>query len=203
MEECATGAIFDIQSDGENTPPKQDSRHSSFLCKKGAKAQNGNTDFNEELLDILCEKKEQNFDEDVSFAEMLIPMLRKLNEEQKLYAKVELLNAMHRTKRYDSVSQPLLQTVPQPIHPSHMLALPMYPNTRAKHINAEPGTSSASNFVTPRNIVIHSNKTITKQPRVQENCNDYLEHFVNVLQSTESVDSLNSENYYDVTLAAL
>ncbi|XP_073962895.1 uncharacterized protein, partial [Choristoneura fumiferana] len=83
----------DIQSDEESTPQKQDSRRSTHLRKTGvtvAKAKKGNTDFDEELLDIL----------------LLIPMLRKLNDDQKFNAKMEILNAMDRAKRYVSVSQP-------------------------------------------------------------------------------------------------
>ncbi|XP_063625241.1 uncharacterized protein LOC134796978 [Cydia splendana] len=93
MEECAKS---DIQSDEENTQPKQDTRRSRHLRKKqtGAEVKKGNTDIDEELLNILREKKDKNFDEDVSFAEMLIPMLRKLGEDQKINRKWYALAAL-------------------------------------------------------------------------------------------------------------
>ncbi|XP_072933782.1 uncharacterized protein [Epargyreus clarus] len=40
------------------------------------------------------------YDEDVSFTEMLIPMLKKLNDDQKLYARIEILQIMNRAKFY-------------------------------------------------------------------------------------------------------
>lgn len=127
-------------------------------------------------MDIL-RKKEKNFDEDISFAEMLIPMLRKLNDDQKLYAKMEVLNAMDRAKRYVPISQfsyPRSTTTPQPIYPGYNKDSSLYPNTSATYITSEPGTSTVTNFVSPRNLVIHKNKTITKIPQVQENCTDFI-----------------------------
>ncbi|KAJ2940337.1 hypothetical protein O0L34_g11 [Tuta absoluta] len=39
-------------------------------------------------------------DEDVCFTDMLLPMLRKLDDDQKHFAKVEILNVLNMAKRY-------------------------------------------------------------------------------------------------------
>ncbi|KAK2580010.1 hypothetical protein KPH14_007666 [Odynerus spinipes] len=73
----------------------------------------------------------------------------------------------------------------------------------------EPGTSSTYNVVNPRNIVMYRNKTIAKEPRTEENsnnfnnANDYLEGLTNDLRSPESEISQDSEDYYDVTMTKL
>lgn len=41
------------------------------------------------------------YDEDVSFAEMLVPMLKKLNDYQKYYAKKKILNALYKAATRD------------------------------------------------------------------------------------------------------
>ncbi|KAI5646546.1 hypothetical protein NE865_01479 [Phthorimaea operculella] len=41
-----------------------------------------------------------SFDEDVCFTDMLLPMLRKLDDDQKHFAKVEILNVLNLAKRY-------------------------------------------------------------------------------------------------------
>ncbi|KAI5631435.1 alcohol dehydrogenase transcription factor myb/SANT-like domain-containing protein [Phthorimaea operculella] len=40
------------------------------------------------------------YDEDVCFTDMLLPMLRKLDDDQKHFAKVEILNVLNLAKRY-------------------------------------------------------------------------------------------------------
>ncbi|XP_072933713.1 uncharacterized protein [Epargyreus clarus] len=42
----------------------------------------------------------QRYDEDVSFTEMLIPMLKKLSDDQKLYARIEILQILNNAKNY-------------------------------------------------------------------------------------------------------
>ncbi|KAL4709482.1 hypothetical protein ACJJTC_012819 [Scirpophaga incertulas] len=190
IEECANS---ETQSDDDISQEKQNSRQAIYRRKTGTQARKENTD-EEELLNIL--RKKQIHDEDVSFAEMLIPMLRKLNDDQKLYAKIEILNAMDRAKKYvplpvyaasmQTVSQNVcpgsstnMQTVP--VYPRSILNVPQfvrptnkiqtYTNTSDhKYVNSEPGTSSSS-FVNPRNIVISKKKLSTKEPLIDENFN--------------------------------
>lgn len=68
----------------------------------------------------------------------------------------------------------------------------LFTSASATHFSTEPGTSHASN------IVILNNRTITKGPRAQETCNHYIERFANDLQSPQSLDSQDSEDFYDV-----
>lgn len=51
----------------------------------------------DEILKLLKDKK---YDEDVSFCEMIIPMVRKFSTEQKHYAKIEILNALNSANKY-------------------------------------------------------------------------------------------------------
>lgn len=56
-------------------------------------------------MNILKAKHNDEVDEDKHFALMLVPMLRQLNDEQKHYAKIEILNVM-RIARYLNPQQP-------------------------------------------------------------------------------------------------
>lgn len=58
------------------------------------------------LLDILKQKQSEEISEDKHFALMLVPMLAKLNDNQKHFAKIEILNVMKNARSY---STPVLQ----------------------------------------------------------------------------------------------
>ncbi|KAJ0172680.1 hypothetical protein K1T71_011819 [Dendrolimus kikuchii] len=83
----------------------------------------------DEILKLLKDKK---YDEDVSFCEMIIPMLKKLSTEQKHYAKIEILNALNRANKYSPekfmsprATSTLSQYRPSSYHPN----TPPCPNT--------------------------------------------------------------------------
>lgn len=63
------------------------------------------TSYEASLLNILKAKQNDEFNEDKHFALMLVPMLGQLNDEQKHYAKVGILNVM-RNARYFNPQQP-------------------------------------------------------------------------------------------------
>lgn len=88
------------------------------------------TSYEESLLNILKDRQKEEINEDKNFALMLVPMLAKLNEEQKHYAKIEILNVM-RNARYYQLS---------PIFPQH-------PNMC--HNTTQATYSQASSFVQP------------------------------------------------------
>ncbi|XP_022834828.1 uncharacterized protein LOC111362387 [Spodoptera litura] len=46
-------------------------------------------------------EENSEYDEDVNFSKMLVPMLRKLNDDQKHYAKIEILNILHKAKSFN------------------------------------------------------------------------------------------------------
>ena len=54
------------------------------------------TTYEESLLEIIKEKCRDDIDEDKSFLMSLVPSFKKLNDEQKLVAKVEFLNVLRR-----------------------------------------------------------------------------------------------------------
>lgn len=62
------------------------------------KSRSSTKSYEAELLSILKSKQEDN--EDKHFALMLVPMLGRLNDEQKHFAKVEILNVMRRAKYF-------------------------------------------------------------------------------------------------------
>ncbi|KAI5646545.1 alcohol dehydrogenase transcription factor myb/SANT-like domain-containing protein [Phthorimaea operculella] len=53
-----------------------------------------------EPLGSTAKRGKMSVDEDVCFTDMLIPMLRKLDDDQKHFAKVEILNILNLAKRY-------------------------------------------------------------------------------------------------------
>lgn len=85
------------------------------LRKKSCSRDNNNsTEIDQQLLDILKDKQAQEEeDEEKNFALMLVPMLRRLNEDQKHYAKIEILNVLKKARTHSS-PQPLQHVVDQP-----------------------------------------------------------------------------------------
>lgn len=85
------------------------------LRKKNCSRDNNNsTEIDKQLLDILKDKQAQEEeDEEKNFALMLVPMLRRLNEDQKHYAKIEILNVLKKARTHPS-PQPLQHVINQP-----------------------------------------------------------------------------------------
>lgn len=71
------------------------------------------TSYEATLLDILKSKQHEEINEDKSFALMLVPMLGKLNDDQKHFAKIEILNVMNKARNYKPKPQPNQQTSQQ------------------------------------------------------------------------------------------
>lgn len=71
------------------------------------KKPNNVTSYEASLLNILKAKQSDEANEDKNFALMLVPMLGKLNEEQKHYAKVEILNVMRNARYLNPQPQPV------------------------------------------------------------------------------------------------
>lgn len=72
--------------------------------RPGNKSRPGNrksvSSYETTLLEILKEKQTDEGNEDKHFALMLVPMMGRLNEEQKHYAKIEILNVMRNAAHY-------------------------------------------------------------------------------------------------------
>lgn len=94
--------------------------------------------YENKLLSILHAKQSDEYNEDKSFASMLVPMLGKLNEEQKHYAKIEILNVM-RNARYYQV-QPNMGTFS---HPQPMYG--QWPSTQNSSTHPKQSTSRGQN----------------------------------------------------------
>jgi hypothetical protein len=71
----------------------------TYTCQK--KQHEGNTsrkiNYEQQLLDILKEKSEHT-DEDKTFLLSLVPGFKKLNDDQKYWAKIEMLGIMKKEK---------------------------------------------------------------------------------------------------------
>lgn len=61
------------------------------------------SEYEDEIPKAAAAKEDvvKTYDEDVCFAEMLVPMLKRLNEEQKHYAQVKILNVLRRARQFD------------------------------------------------------------------------------------------------------
>lgn len=113
--------------------------------RKKPKIQNNSDD--DLLKQLLQEKK---YDEDVSFCEMLIPMLKNLSTDQKHYAKIEILNALNRATKYSPqnvmpprVSSALRQYQSSSLYSSNNPNTPLpYPNTPPPYPNTPSHISS-------------------------------------------------------------
>ncbi|XP_052751518.1 uncharacterized protein LOC128200845 [Galleria mellonella] len=66
---------------------------------------------NETHKDSLTQTERDEMDEDKHFSMMLVPMFKKLNEEQKHYAKIEILNVMNHARHYQPQLEQQLESV--------------------------------------------------------------------------------------------
>ncbi|CAG5020102.1 unnamed protein product [Parnassius apollo] len=82
------------QSNEDTDTEASRNRRFKTSMRKKTKIQNNSDD---ELLKLLQDK---TYDEDVSFCEMIIPMLKNLSTDQKHYAKIEILNVLNRATKY-------------------------------------------------------------------------------------------------------
>ena len=83
----------------QNLPPTNSIRTPS--CKRASKTQSNNDVYEQKLLDYLTSKENPGeYDEDINFSQMVVPMLRKLNDEQKHFAKIEIMNILQRAKAF-------------------------------------------------------------------------------------------------------
>lgn len=64
-------------------------------------------------LQVSKENQNDEIDEDKSFANMLVPMLRKLDDDQKHYAKIGILNVMKNAREFHLTTSDLTQSSAQ------------------------------------------------------------------------------------------
>jgi hypothetical protein len=89
-----------VEEDGSN-----DGTAETYTCRKKQSERNNSRkiNFEQQVLDILKEKSE-HIDEDKTFLLSLVPGFKKLDDDQKYWAKMEILGIMRRAK--DMVFQP-------------------------------------------------------------------------------------------------
>ncbi|XP_072930320.1 uncharacterized protein, partial [Epargyreus clarus] len=105
-------------------------KYTKSVRKKTCYEDNNSREYENQLLDILKGKQQQDDDdEEKNFALMLVPMLRKLNDDQKHYAKIEILNVL---KKARSHSSPQTHVLSQPFREPRMSCPPSY------QINTQP-----------------------------------------------------------------
>ena len=92
----------EIEMDKQNVPKHQVHKH--IVKKSLAKPITY-----ENLLQLSKANQNDEIDEDKSFANMLIAMLRKLDEDQKHYAKIGILNAMKNARQFHFATSDLTQ----------------------------------------------------------------------------------------------
>lgn len=92
--------------------------------------------YENKLLNILKEKKSEEIDEDKSFLLSLVPSFKKMTDEQKIDAKMEILSVIKR------ITQP--RQASSIIHPTHSFVhgIQYYPNLVQNTSNYFPQNSS-------------------------------------------------------------
>ncbi|XP_045504383.1 transcription factor Adf-1-like [Colias croceus] len=125
----------------------QNSQPQIALRKKNCSGSNNSIDYEKQLLDILKEKQvhENEDDEEKNFALMLVPMLRKLNEDQKHYAKIEILNVLKKARSHSS-PQPSQHVFNQPsqFRKQRICSSPLYHQTYTQPQNTNQYSPQSS-----------------------------------------------------------
>lgn len=103
-QELSRGISSNIQEGNSTSVPTVDEMARPVRPNK-SKKQNV-TSYETALLNILQTKQNDELNEDKNFAFMLVPMLGKLNGEQKHYATVEILNVMWNARYFNPPPQP-------------------------------------------------------------------------------------------------
>ncbi|XP_028043192.1 uncharacterized protein LOC114252765 [Bombyx mandarina] len=76
--------------------------------KKASKSRSSCEDYEQKLLNFLNTKENAcEYDEDINFSQMIVPMLRKLNDDQKHFAKVEIMNILQKAKSFYPFETPI------------------------------------------------------------------------------------------------
>lgn len=89
-----------IENEADTSTAKQPQQNIHRPTKQKSTPNTSTTPYEIALLNILKAKQEETIGEDKHFALSLVPMLAKLNEDQKHYAKIEILNAIRNAKYY-------------------------------------------------------------------------------------------------------
>lgn len=146
------------QTDDEDTDTEaiRNRKLKTSMRKKG-RIQNNSDD---EILKLLKDKK---YDEDVSFCEMIIPMLKKLSAEQKHYAKIEILNALNRANKYspENFMPPRASSTLSQYRPSSSSYSSYNPNTPSPCPNTIRQTPSPQ--ILSRNVISQSQPDLSPQ----------------------------------------
>ena len=120
------------QSNEDSEVSRNKKLKASMRKKTKTKSRNNSDD---ELLKLFQEKQ---YDEDVSFCEMIIPMLKNLSTEQKHYAKIEILNALNRATKFSpqNTMRPRVSPQSSSSYSSYIPNTPsLYPNTPSPYPN--------------------------------------------------------------------
>ncbi|KAL4702614.1 hypothetical protein ACJJTC_016090 [Scirpophaga incertulas] len=149
--ESTKNNVRDLTSQSDEATDSEVSKNKKLKAsmRKNTKTKSLNNS-DDELLKLLQEK---NYDEDVSFCEMVIPMLKNLSTEQKHYAKIEILNALNRATKFSPQNTMRRRVSPQsssscssyiPNTPSpYPNTSSPYPNTPSPYLNYQNTQSFA------------------------------------------------------------
>lgn len=117
QEHCpeATGSIQDSTSTNASSLTTDKQARPPARPNKSVKQRV--TSYESELLNILKARQSDELNEDKNFALMLVPMLGRLSDDQKHYAKVEILNVMRNAKYYNPKPQQVQPNYVQSANP--------------------------------------------------------------------------------------
>ncbi|CAG9760668.1 unnamed protein product [Ceutorhynchus assimilis] len=87
-------------NDNSDPPRSVPSAEPSQRAPRSCPSKSQTSTFEASLIEILKNKQNEEVSEDKSFALMLAPMLAKLNDEQKHFAKIEILSVLRNAKFY-------------------------------------------------------------------------------------------------------
>lgn len=152
-----------IQTDDDIDTEATRNRKLKSNFRKKCRNQNNSDD---ELLKLLQDKK---YDEDVSFCEMIIPMLKNLSTEQKHYAKIEILNALNRANKYspDNFMPPRASSTYSQYQPSSSSYSSYDLNTPSPCPNTTRQTPSPQVLPRKTTVISQSQPGSSHQPQTQ------------------------------------
>ncbi|XP_057662530.1 serine/threonine-protein kinase pakG-like [Diorhabda carinulata] len=142
----------------ENLQPTNNNRTTS--SKKASKSQNNNDDYEQKLLNSLnTHQNTCEYDEDINFSQMIVPMLRKLNDDQKHFANIEIINILQKAKSFCPSETPIYYSGSR----SHMLFTPT-PSPQPYHTYS-PSSSPTMLIQSPASTSVPSAHSITNRSR--------------------------------------
>ncbi|CAH2215960.1 jg26461 [Pararge aegeria aegeria] len=100
------------------------------------------------------------YDEDVNFSQMIVPMLRKLNDDQKHFAKIEIMNVLQKAKSF----YPFESSIHCQRSKSHV-SYTQTPSPQS-YYTYSPSPSPTMPIQSPVSTPVPATPSVTKKPQI-------------------------------------